>query len=276
MKKLLFLFVGFLPILLSAQTDFEGIIIYKGSKTAPKNDFRLKLYLSKGRMKAKITDQEVTESGTQQIHIYNFNTGIHYIIDDNAKTFAIDSLDNKSYEDHKTRIKDTSLFENILDYPCKGYNIFPTPESFMDDWKSIAWYSDSLKFTVPEKYRGKRSIEALPNGNMLFLKTIMIFHLDYGDPAIKAADSFTVVIDKIEKIGLSESEFLPPADYTLITTQEIQGTYQDHLIISDSVNVKEITLTELKKEETKKTPSKTTTPSKSPAKKEKIAKPVKG
>jgi hypothetical protein len=271
MKKAIFIFLAFLPLLVFSQKEFEGIVTYKGFQSTEKKSFDFKLYLSKGKIKAKMAGNETAEEYSEQIHIYDFNTGIHYIIDDKAKTFAIDSLHKKTSEDFRTRVKDTSLPENILGYSCKGYNITPISASYLDDWNGISWFSDSLKFIVPVKYRGKRSMSTLADGNMLMLKSIMSFN---HDEAEDEGDSLFIVADKIEKIKLDESEFLPPAGYILITEEQMDEIYQDS-IKSDSVEIKELTLTELKQEEPKKTPAKPAKPTKSPAKKEK-QKPIKG
>jgi hypothetical protein len=270
MKKLLFGIVLLLPVLVFSQKDFEGIITYKGFKTGPKNNFNIELYLSKGKMKAKISNKEIVEPGDQETHIYNYNTGIHYIIDDKAKKFAVDSMTKGSFEDFPTTIRDTPLIENILGYQCRGYSVIPSNESSIDGWTSIIWFSDSLKFIVPAKYRGKRSIETLPDGNMLLLKSIVMIDRDPDeDQILNTSDSFFVVADKIERKQLNESEFFPPAGYTLTTMaemSEIDGIYED-VIKDDSSDIKELTLTEFKKEEPRKAPAKTTKSSKFPAKK---------
>jgi len=276
MKKIVFIMAAWLPVLGFSQKDFEGIITYNGFKSAPKNNFHIKIYLSKGNIKAKIFDKEIVEPGDQKIHIYNFNTGIHYLIDDENKRFARDSMNKPSVEDFKTTIKDTSLFENILGYPCRAYTIIPVSEIF-DNWTNIMWFSDSLKFIVPEEYRGKRSIETLPDGNMLLLKSIVVIGLDRGHDPINKIDSFYIVADKIEKLALNESEFLPPAGYTLTTMAEMEEVYQDSIQSDSTSNAKELTLTEIKKEQPKTpTPVKSSKPLKSAPKKEKETKPVKG
>ena len=138
---------------------------------------------------------------------------------DDEKTMSADSLDKSSFEDSKSILKPTSLTEKILGFPCKAYTVMPDPElEFPGNISTLVWYSDSLRFIIPLKYRNKRSIETLPDGNMLFFKmeAFMSFNDDDNkDDIIKSKiDSFFLMVEKIERVTLKDSEFLPPAGYT--------------------------------------------------------------
>ena len=247
MKKLLFSCILLLPILLSAQTNFEGTITYKGTtSTVPKN-IEMKMFFSEGKMKVKVTGSSLIEEANNT-EIFNFKTGIHYTFFDEEKLYSTDTLDNFSVEDRLGDLKDTTLAENILGHYCKSYTVMTEEKNGFIEVLNIIWFPDSLKFIIPEKYRGKRAIETCSDGNMLFFKMLSIvsFSWDEEDNLIKGKkDTFLIVVDKIERKKIDESEFLPPAGYI----------YSDHPVFNhrgDSVVVRELTLTELKQEEEKK------------------------
>ena len=269
MKKLLFSFTLFLPILLSAQTNFEGTITYKGTTTTDTKNIEMKMFFSDGKVKVKLTGSSLIEAANNT-EIFNFKTGIHYAFFDKEKLYSIDTLDNFSVEDRFGDLKDTTLAENILGHYCKSFSVMTEEESgVVDEVLNIIWFPDSLTFIIPEKYRGKRAIETCSDCNMLFLKMLSIvsFSWDEEDNLIKGKkDTFLIVADKIERKKIDESEFLPPAGYI----------YSDHPVFNrrgDSLVVRELTLTELKQEEEKKPepppppPPRNSKSSKTPAKK---------
>lgn len=271
MKKLILFYILVLPLSICAQNDFEGIITYKGISTSNNEIFKVKMLFFDKKMKVEIIGNDLSDPETNKWEVYNFKTGIHYKIFKEEKIFSIDSLDDFSLLDNKRTLRDTSLQENILGNKCQAYVATPFPENFL----SLLWVADSIKFIVPEKYRHKRGIESLPDGNILFLKMQVLINFDIDeddkDDIIKSKpDTFFLTAQKIERIKLNESEFLPPADYSF--------SEYERPISRDSVRVRELTLTELKQEESIKPPPPPPPPKaiKSPAKKTKQTKPVKG
>jgi hypothetical protein len=111
---------------------------------------------------------------------------------------------------------------------------------------------------------------------MIFLKmqVFINFGADGENNVLKSKmDTFELTAQKIERVKLNESDFIPPADYSF-------ANYKRPLS-RDSVRIKEITLEDLKQEEDKKAPPpppppKTPKPVKTPPKKEKGTNPVKG
>lgn len=269
MKKSLFSCILLFPILLSAQTNFEGIITYKGTITTDTKNIEMKMFFSDGKVKVKVTGSSLIEEANNT-EIFDYKTGCHYTFFDEEKLYSIDTLDNFSLEDRMGDLKDTMLAENILGHYCKSFTVMTVEANgVVDAVLNIIWFPDSLKFIIPEKYRGKRAIETCSDGNMLFFKMLSIvsFSWDEEDNLMKGKrDTFLIVADKIERKKLDESEFLPPAGYI----------YSDHPVFKrrgDSVVVRELTLTELKQEEEKKPepppppPSRNSKSSKTPAKK---------
>lgn len=276
MKNLILVLVAFFPLLALSQKDFEGIITYKGIENNPKNTFEAKFFVSKGKIKVKTIHSNPEESGDRDFVIYDFIGGLEYYIDEKDKSFSVHSMGRLSPDEMWAIMKDASLTQKILGYRCSGYTIKPDEASLRRALRVSCWYSDSLKFTIPVKYRGTGSFASLPDGNMLFLKFIVHKKSETGDDKIETDSTFVEAI-KIENMSLNESEFMPPADYTRIAIEEMEeSTYPDTLLV-DSSSVKELTVEEIKKEQPKKPPPpKSSTPSKSPAKKEKETKPVKG
>ena len=279
MKKLLLLCVWVLPILLPAQTNFEGIITYKGTTTNDIKSFEIKMYFADSKMKIKVISPSLVEEANRT-EIYNFKSGIRYTIFEDEKKYWIDSLDKLSFDDYRTDLKDTALAEYVQGYYCRGYIEIPDEGTTLPGGTlNIFWYPDSIKSIIPEKYRNKRRLETSDDGNMLFLKmqTIINLSTDEEDDLIKnKIDTFLIVANRIERMKINEQEFLPPANYTSSI-----DTYQDRNVIRDSVKIREIIITDISGEE-KKTepppppPPKVIKPSKSPIKKEKLTKPVKG
>ena len=268
--------VAFFPLLGFSQKDFEGIVTYKGIEYNRKNTFEAKFFVSKGKVKVKTIHSNPEESGDRDFVIYDFIGGLEYYIDEKDKSFSVHSMDRLSFDEIRFIFKYTSLARNILGHPCRAYTIKPEVKLIMSGLQVTSWYSDSLRFTVPAKYRGIGSFASLPDGNMLFLKVIIHEKRDSDDDKIEM-DSTIVDAVKIEKMSVNESEFMPPADYTRIEIEEMEeSTYPDSLLV-DSSSVKKLTVEEIKKEQPKKSPpAKTSTPPKSPAKEEKETKPVKG
>ena len=274
MKKMIFLYILVLPLSLCAQNDFEGIITYRGTSTANMKPFEIKMSFSDKKMKVEIIGDDLSDPEINKWEIFNYKTGIHYTIWKEEKIFSTDSLDNFSNDDNQTTLRDTSLQENILGNSCQAFVAAPSRELLR-----LLWLADSIRFIIPEKYCHKRGIETLHDGNMLFLKMQAIINLgfddDEEDDIIKnKLDTFFLTAQKIERVKLNESQFLPPTGYSFST--------HERSIPRDSVRVRELTLTELKQEEVIKPepppppPPKETKPLKSPAKKTKQTKPVKG
>jgi hypothetical protein len=270
MKKLLLYYFLALPILNSAQTNFEGIITYRGTITSKIQPVEIKMFFADNKVKIKTIDLlSVNKSGLTQI--YNFQTRIHYYIFEDEKAYTINSLDSFTIEDYN--LKDTVLPEYIQGYYCKSYI---EPERPLRNLFSMFWYPDSITFMIPEKYRQIKLFNATDEGNLLFLKmkTVLNFKIDKDDELVNnMPDTFTMVAEKIERMKVNEAEFLPPAGYTF--------SNYERPISRDSVRVRELKLTELKQEEDKKEPPpppspKTPKPLKTPAKKENGTKPVKG
>ena len=277
MKKIIFSLAAFLPLLVFSQKDFEGIVTYKGFERGANNQFEGKFFLSKGRIKVKSIHGDSTgKPENAQTIIYNFKSGIQYTLQDEEESFYVDSIDNSSFDESDFGFKATSLTENILGYSCRAYTIISDVESFMSEISGRCWFSDSLKFIIPAKYRGRSSMQTLPDGNMLFLKSIITLRRHPEDDKYKI-DSVYVIAQKIERMLLNDSEFLPPAGYTKIAIDVIENTpYLDSLLV-DSTSAKELMVDEKIKVQPKKPPpAKSFSPSKSPAKKEKETKPVKG
>ena len=277
MKKLLLLVAFVLPVSLSAQVNFEGVITYKVVTTGEENNFELKIFYGNGKMKAKVFAPRPTY---ESVEIYNFKTGIHYSVFEDEKTYSIDTLDNSSFDDQLSDLRDTTIGESILGYYCKSFTATTKKEkAFVDEISTVIWFPDSIKFIIPEKYRNKRSIETCDDGNMLFLKmqAIVGFNIDEEDEIInRKRDTMLMIAHKIEKMRIDELEFQPPAGYAYLDESP------SHPRKRDSVRVRELTLTELVQEEDLKPepppppPPKDPKPLKSPAKKGKQPKPVKG
>lgn len=277
MKKLVLTCILIVPILVSAQRNFEGVITYKGITSDEDNNFEIKILFADNKMKIKVV---ALHPIVQVIEIYNFKTGIHYSLFEEKKTYTIDSLDNFSFDDRFSDLKDTTLNESILGHACKSFSVSTKEEnSFVDELSTVIWYADSIKFIIPEKYWNKRAIETCDDGNILFLKmqNIASFTIDEDDEAIEdKSDTLLIVADKIERMEVDELEFQLPAGYTYSTVPAF------HRGQRDSVRVRELTLTELVQEEDLKPepppppPPKDPKPLKSPAKKGKQPKPVKG
>jgi hypothetical protein len=277
MKKLVLTCILAVPILLSAQSNFEGVITYKGITTDEENNFELKIFYGNGKMKAKVF---APRSTYESIQIYNFETGIHHSIFEDEKTYSTDTLGNFSFEDQLSDLRDTTIGESILGYYCKSFTATTKEEKgFVDEISTVIWFPDSIKFIIPEKYRNKRDIETCDDGNMLFLKTqtIVSIHIDEEDePKQEQRDTLLIVAIKIERMKIDESEFQLPAGYTYSASPAFPRGKRD------SVRVSELTLTELVQEEELKPepppppPPKDPKPLKSPSKKGKQLKPVKG
>lgn len=258
---------SFLPLLVFSQKDFEGVITYKGFKNSPQDSFGVKFFVSNGKIKIRIDFSNTDEVKDEESTIHDFVNGLEYFLDDGAKSFSVDSMETSSFDDINTIFKDTLLPQNILGYMCRAYILNREQELPGLEFSAITWHSDSVRFTVPPKYRGKSSFESLPDGNMLFLKSVAYYSSGsaFGKNKI---DSFVVAAEQIEKITLDKTEFLPPAGFSKVEA-EMEVTTIPHSL--------SVILEEIKKEPSKKpAPAKPSKPSQSPANKVKEPKPVKG
>ena len=275
MKKLVLTCILIAPILLSAQSNFEGAITYKVITTDEENNFELKIFYGNGKMKAKVFASRPTY---ESVEIYNFKTGIHYSIFEDEKTYSIDTLDNFSLEDQLSDLRDTTIGESILGYYCRSFTATSKEvNGIVNEISTVMWFPDSIKFIIPEKYRNKGDIETCSDGNMLFLKMLSIveFRFDDDDENVECKrDTMLMVAHKIEKMRIDELEFQPPADYTFLNEPPFHSRKRD------SVVIRELTLTELTQEEDEPEPPpppppKNPKPLKAPAKKDKQPKPIK-
>ena len=271
MKKTGLLCFLLLPTLIFCQKNFEGIVSYKGHSTIDGSKTLMRVYYSKNKMKLESSEEVLnTYKNEPKSMVIDFKKGIQYLIDTLLETVEVDSLKYKDPEDMDSEFLflPTDITKKILGNDCRLYNAKTTiddstlvvPESMF-----AMWFSENIKYIIPESYRNKRSLLTSPDGNCIWLESSLTFK----SPLIKkkgAIDSISYKAILIEPQILPDSIFNIPSQYIL--------KYRDYGSSTETIELTEIISEEAIKPDPPPPPP--PKPLKSPAKKTKQTKPVKG
>ena len=223
MKNILFLFLALNSCYCISQKTFEGIITYDGFSSVDSSKYTMKVYYGRNKMKVESMEKgsNIHEENSKSI-IFNFEKGIQYTIDTLFETIEIDSLKYSDAEDSETEFLPTTATKNILNTNCRLYNakakigdsLLVVPE---ENWST--WFTENIKYIIPEAYRNKRSLLTTQDGNCIWLEC----HMSFKSPFPRNKGVAEMISNKavlIEQQSLSDSIFNLPADYRL--------RYRDH------------------------------------------------
>lgn len=252
-----------LPVLVSAQTNFEGVINYEGYSTMDSGQFFLTVSYGKSWM--KIQRRKDDRLSKDQISIIlDLQEGLQYTIDSLEESVEIDSLKFRDVEDLAVEFLPTQTTKNILNQPMRLYNAKALIEdslALVPENMFAVWFSEGIKFIVPEPYRNKRSLLTTSDGNSIWLE-FSIFIRSPIAPGEWGVDTVVSRAISIEQHTLGNSVFDIPTNF------RFRMRYHDPL---------EETGPATDKADQMKNPSpKSSKPAKPPAKKGKESKPVKG
>jgi len=263
MKKLLLQCMLALPVLVSAQTNFEGVINYEGYSTMDSGQFFLTISYGKSWMKIeRRMDDKLSRHQTSII--INLQDGHQYTIDSLEETVELDSLKYRDVEDLAIEFLPTQTTKNILNQPIRLYNAKALIEdslALVPENMFAVWFSEGIKFIVPEPYRNKRSLLTTADGNSIWLE-FSIFIRSPIAPGQWVVDTVVSRAISIEQRMLANSVFSLPTNFSY------RLRYHDPLEETAPVNDKA--------DQMKNPTPKSSKPSKPPPKKGKESKPVKG
>src|SRR5678815_5524569 len=173
MKKLILPLIFFVSVKVMSQKNFEGIVVYQ----TVQHGITSKMTMFFGQSKIKIVSTITYEDSLQKINqtyggVYDFIKGTLISYSSFTERYEIDTLNNEKEEDELAVFerKDSSI--TVAGFTCNKlfFNIDTSNKRSMS--KNYTWYSDELKYVVPEEYRNKLSIS--PDGNMLWLASTNI------------------------------------------------------------------------------------------------------
>jgi hypothetical protein len=273
MKKLIFLAILILPLFLSAQANFEGIITYKGYATPDDQTIHLTIYYGKTKMKVEVRSysslSKLNEDKKNIVNtIYHLKKGIGYNIDSVKQLIEIDSLNLTSSADQEVEFIPTDSLKAIGTHTCRlfiGRSTSKDSVAIMSKGSVSLWFAENIKYIIPNLYRNKRSLQTTNDGNCIWLELIMIFEIPPPfDSQKQSKDTIFMQAILVEKKPLPDSIFDLPSNFRF--------TYKDYGLSEDLIETESV-IDELKKVDSKKSSS---SPSKASTKKEKATKPVKG
>ena len=214
MKKIGFILILPLPLLIFSQENFEGIITYQTEKYGINSSMTMFFGKSKIKIESSVSYEDSLQVFNQKFGgIFDFIKGTSIQYSSFTERYEIDTLNNEKEEDElaTNERKDSSI--TIAGVICNKLFFNVDTINKTDISKTFIWYSDELKYIVPDEYRNKLSLPS--DGNMLWLESINI--ISYYHPLKQAMiiDTITTKAISIQKTMLSDSVFYIPTNYKL-------------------------------------------------------------
>jgi hypothetical protein len=216
---LLFLLILLNSMIIHAQKNFEGKIVYRSDAAgAGKKDATVEVFLKGHKMLLNTVDKE-DKTGTLSC-LYDFEKGTCYTFLSEDSTVLTNSFGQDFTFMQKMNENDTTdnLF-NISGYQAKKVAYqqgHPTMISFK---KIEAWFCDELIFKVPDSIQSIAPPIVVFNGNTISLKMMLSME---GIPDSSSLGPITVLIyaSEITKMSLADSFFEIPPYFKIMDRNE--------------------------------------------------------
>jgi hypothetical protein len=215
MKKISAMISLLLPTIIFSQENFEGIVLYETNKYGINSTRKMLFGKSKIKIEATMYYKDSSQTFSQNFGaIFDFDAGTTTQYSSRTKRYTIDTL-SKDYEENEPAFVqkiDSSI--TILGVRCNQLFFNEDSISKMSSSKNYIWYSDQLKYIVPNFHKHMPSLSVV-GGNILSLQSVQI--LSYYHPLEEAyrIDTIITTVISIQKKKLKKSRFSIPRNYKL-------------------------------------------------------------
>lgn len=225
------------------QTPFEGIIKYNITDKKDSVVLSVDFYFKEGKIMTKATPA-IIQPGKAGDFLVDFYKGIIYHFYANEKKYIADTLKSLPLSNN-TLFKEAAKTNNsksILNNKCTLFTYFDAgSKDFVQNTTYDLWFTDSLFYSVEEKYLYLDDLALFVNGKGISLES------NISSTILGTAVSINSKAVSIEKKTLNDFQFKIPEDYSFAA-----GSYYTE---SDTTNSK-VEMADIKLEELKSVPMK--------------------